>query len=330
MLSIIILVLLTIILCIWIKRILNQGFRATQDNYTSIKSEFDKLAQENIKLKLENSELERSAQETIALYDITKDIRKILDEDQIFKLFKERINKYIKAGDCQFLKTDTVPPQYSAYEVFPIKMDKNVIGYLIADDIDERDRDKFHILAHQFASGVKGAFLFKRVQELTITDSLTQIFNRRYFLERFDEELRRSQKFKLKFSCLMVDIDHFKGFNDNYGHLVGDAILREITQTIKENMRQIDFVGRYGGEELSLILIETDKKRAKLAAERIRQAIEARQLRIYDEQLHVTISIGISTFPDDAGQSPAIIDKADKALYQAKQMGRNRVCVYGL
>jgi len=162
---------------------------------------------------------------------------------------------------------------------------------------------------------------------LAITDSLTGVSSRRYLMERFSEEIERSRKFKYNFSFLMVDIDHFKDYNDRYGHLVGDAILREVSKSIKENIRQIDLVGRYGGEEFSVILTETDKEGARLAAERIRQAIENKHIRIYDEDLRVTISIGVSIFPDDAYEARQLIEKADQALYQAKQAGRNRVWI---
>ena len=126
----------------------------------------------------------------------------------------------------------------------------------------------------------------------------------------------------------MVDLDHFKSFNDNYGHLVGDAILKEAAKIIQATIRQIDFLGRYGGEELSVILTETDKGQASLAAERIRQAVASKPFLVYDEGLKVTISIGISTFPEDAEKVSDLIDKADKALYLAKQSGRNKVCLY--
>ena len=108
--------------------------------------------------------------------------------------------------------------------------------------------------------------------------------------------IKRCEKLKYNFAFLMVDIDHFKDYNDRYGHLVGDAILKEVARTIKENIRQIDLVGRYGGEEFSVILTETDKAGARFAAERIRQAIAQKEIKVYDETLKVTISIGISIF----------------------------------
>ena len=128
----------------------------------------------------------------------------------------------------------------------------------------------------------------------------------------------------------MADIDTFKDFNDRYGHLVGDAILKEVARTVKENIRQVDAVGRFGGEEFIVILTETDKNGARFAAERIRQAVEDKRIKVYDEDLKVTISIGVSTFPEDAKDLDAVIDKADKALYRAKQGGRNRVTVFGI
>lgn len=322
------LILLTIFLYVRAKKIFNKRLRGTINNYQREKCEYEKLTQKNIKLQKDNSDLEKSAEETIALFDITKDICKTLEEDKVFGIFRERINRYIDIDDCRFLKEGADLAQYKDYTVLPLTMHKAGIGYLLASGIEEKDKEKFHILTQQFLIGIKRAILYQKVQELSITDSLTQVFNRRYFLERFNEELERSRKFKYKLSFLMADIDHFKYFNDNYGHLVGDAILREITRTIKESIRQVDFMGRYGGEELSTVLTETDKDQARIACERIRQAIESRRFTVYDEDLKVTISIGISTFPNDATDNLTLIDKADKALYQAKQAGRNRVCVY--
>jgi len=328
MLHIAVLIFLTLFLAIFVKKILVKALLQKQNNYENLKSQADKAAKENAKLKAEALCLEKQVDETIALYNLTRDVRRILDEKEIFNLFRERINAYIKVGDCQFLNKDTDLALYNDYTILPLTIEENVIGYLLANGIAQKDKDKFHILSHQFALGIKGAFLFKQIQGLTIIDTLTQIFNRRYFLERFKEEFQRSKKSKLCFSLLMVDIDHFKSYNDHYGHLVGDAIIRETVKAFKENIRQIDFMGRYGGEEIAIILVETDKVQAHSAAMRIRQAVESRLFSVYDEDLRATISIGISTFPEDAGEPSEIIDKADEALYQAKQSGRNRVCAY--
>ena len=124
----------------------------------------------------------------------------------------------------------------------------------------------------------------------------------------------------------MLDIDNFKQFNDRYGHLVGDSILRQVSKTISQAVRQIDFIGRYGGEEIAVVLAETSHQQASFAAERIRQSIVAEAIKAYDEELTVTVSIGVATFPDNALNMQNLIEMADQALYLAKETGKNKVC----
>lgn len=294
-----------------------------------LQEEEEKLNKENERLRLDNEKLSRAVEETIALYDLTKDICRTLDEEAIFNIFRSHINRNIAIEEFDFIKSETQLPDNKNVTVLPLKIHKNTIGYLyVRGIIRGEDKDRFGILGQQFLLGYKRALLYKEVQQLTITDGLTQVFNRRYFLERFNEELNRSKNLKLNLSFLMVDIDRFKSYNDHYGHLVGDMLLKDITKIIKEAIRQIDFMGRYGGEELSIILAETDKEQARFAAERIRQAVECKVIRAYDEELLATISVGIATFPDDASEAANLIDRSDQALYVAKQTGRNKVCVY--
>lgn len=328
MYSLITLILLTIFFYIWLKKILDKNRIQAKDNYAGIKNEYAILLRKNARLKQNNLNLDQLAQQTIALYDITKDICKSLDIDTVFSNFRDEINKHIEVGDCKLLKNDNQLLQYKDYTVLPLKIDRNPVGYLLVNGIKEQDKDKFHILTQQFILGIKRALLYQQVQELAITDSLTGAFSRRYYLERFDEELMRAKKFNCNLSFLMADVDRFKDYNDHYGHLAGDAVLREASNTIKDNIRQIDLLGRYGGEEFAVILTETDKEQARFAAERIRQAIEQKKIRAYDEDLKITISIGIATFPEDAQDITTLIDRADWALYRAKQTGRNRVCAY--
>lgn len=330
MASVTILILLTALFYIRLNKILFNHFVKIKENFDNIKDSHDKLEEVVKKWANDNKVLQDKLEETIALYDLTKKICISLDGEKVFNNFREQIDKHIMLNDCKFLKADANLGLYEHYEIFPLLMDGACVGYLAADGIREEQKDKFHILAHQFMLGIKRVILYQKVQELAITDTLTGTFTRRYYMERFNEEIIRSKKFNLKFSFLMVDIDHFKDFNDRYGHLVGDAILREVSKTIKENIRQIDSVGRYGGEEFIIILTETDKNGARFAAERIRQSMEARRIKVYDEELKVTISIGISTHPEDAQELPSLIEKADRALYRAKQSGRNRVCVHGV
>ncbi|MFH0855213.1 MAG: GGDEF domain-containing protein [Candidatus Omnitrophota bacterium] len=283
------------------------------------------LNKEKLRMMEENSRLKDATDETIALYNLTKNICGPLDQEKVFAVFKESVSDYLGAQDCRLLAKETDLSIYGAFTILPLIIQKDIAGYLAIRGISGNDAEKFQILAQQFLVGFKRALLYKKMQELSITDSLTRLFSRRHFLERFAEELRRSGKFKYNFSCLMIDIDKFKDFNDKYGHLVGDAILREVAGAIKEAIRQIDFVGRYGGEEFSVILVETGKQEARFAAERLRVAVESKNIKVYDEELKVTVSIGIATFPDDGITLEAAIEGADKALYQAKAAGRNRV-----
>ena len=127
-----------------------------------------------------------------------------------------------------------------------------------------------------------------------------------------------------------MDVDHFKNFNDKFGHLVGDQILREIGRLIKENIREIDFAGRYGGEEFCVVLPVTDRYGANFAAERLRAAVEEASIKAYDTTIKATISIGIATFPTDGKTVMELLDKADWALYRAKKKGRNCICAFGV
>jgi len=278
-------------------------------------------------LNSENSLLNKRFEDTLALYELTKDICKSLDEEKVFAIFNKNLKKHIGIGDCRYIKDSADLIKYKNYMILPLNLEANqAAGYLAVDRILETDKEKFGILTQQLLIGLKRALLYRKVQDLTITDVLTSVYCRRYFLERFSEELKRSKKNKLNLTFLMIDIDNFKQFNDRYGHLVGDAILRQVAKTITLAVRQIDFIGRYGGEEISVVLAETTKDQASFAAERIRQAIMQEVIKVYDEELKVTVSIGVSTFPDNALTMQDLIEMADQALYLAKETGKNKVC----
>jgi diguanylate cyclase (GGDEF)-like protein len=329
-LSLLILVLLVALWYVWLKDMADMSLLALKARLRIAEGELASLTLKDSLQRTANADLQARLEQTIALCDLTKQICKSLEEEKVFMYFRDQIDKYIELQDCKFLKPQVDLAAFGGYEILPLHINNRVIGYLAATGISDAQRYKFHILAHQFWLGIKRALLYKKVQELAISDTLTGTFTRRYYLERLHEEIERSKKFKYSSSFLMIDIDFFKKYNDQYGHLVGDAVLKEIAGTIKDNIRQVDSVGRFGGEEFLVILTETDKNGARFAAERIRQAIETKRLRVYDEDLKLTVSIGVATFAEDAQDTNALIDKADKALYRAKQAGRNRVCVHGI
>lgn len=284
------------------------------------------LLKDKQRLDAENTDLNKEFSQTLALYEVTKDICKSLEEEKVFNIFRENLKKYIGVRDCRYIKDNAGLIKYKDYTIIPLDSGESQVSYLAFGGILEEDKDKLLILAQEFLIGLRRAVFYQKVSELAITDTLTQVYSRRYFLERFNEELRRSKKNKLRLSFLMIDIDNFKRYNDRYGHLVGDAILREISKTIRQTVRQIDFIGRYGGEEICVVLAETDKEQVNFVAERIRQGIASAVIKVYDEELKATVSIGVSTFPDNAGNIKDLIEIADQALYLAKETGKNKVC----
>jgi len=170
----------------------------------------------------------------------------------------------------------------------------------------------------------------KALRQISITDPLTSLLNRRYFQERLTEEIDRAKRHRHKLSLIMLDLDNFKEFNDAHGHLAGDQALRATAQIVRNNVRAIDVVARFGGEEFSVILPETAKEEATIIAHRIRREIEKGFFLKGITRLHrpLTMSLGLATFPEDAQNLTALIHNADRALYTAKAFGKNRVVVF--
>jgi diguanylate cyclase (GGDEF)-like protein len=173
---------------------------------------------------------------------------------------------------------------------------------------------------------------YSTIETMSITDDLTQLFNRRHFHARLEEEIERARRYDHPVSLFMMDIDHFKPVNDNYGHQTGDEVLRAIGGILKSNTRSVDIVARYGGEEFVVLLPETKQETARVAAEKIRAAIQRHPFTGPDRSLfHVTASFGVScldmTDPNTADIADRMVKEADDAMYQAKESGRNRVAV---
>jgi two-component system, cell cycle response regulator len=168
----------------------------------------------------------------------------------------------------------------------------------------------------------------KEFEELSRTDALTSLFNRRYFEERFTAEFARSKRYRSPLTCLMIDLDHFKNVNDEHGHPLGDQVLRDVAGIVKDTLRDVDLVARYGGEEIVAILPETGPAEGRHVAERIRAAVEAHTTARSGEEARVTISVGVGTYPvPGIHQAEDLLRAADEALYRAKDAGRN--CVRG-
>ncbi|MFH1413773.1 MAG: sensor domain-containing diguanylate cyclase [Candidatus Omnitrophota bacterium] len=178
------------------------------------------------------------------------------------------------------------------------------------------------------AVALENSELFKETQELAIRDGLTKLFTKQYFSDRLKEEcLRGTFGAEEGFSLLILDIDHFKDYNDQYGHAVGDIVLQKISQEISSYFgKHQSVIGRFGGEEFAVILPGVDKKKASRLANDLRKVIEKEKFVLRRKETNVTVSIGVAEFPKDAKESDGLIMKSDKAMYQAKEKGRNRVC----
>ena len=169
---------------------------------------------------------------------------------------------------------------------------------------------------------------FEQQYKLATTDGLTELYNHRYFQEQMRMQVEQSKRYNNNFSLIIIDIDFFKKFNDTFGHQSGDAVLRQVAQTLKRNVRATDIVCRYGGEEMSIILPNTSKDEAQSTAEKICQRVASRKFKLaQDKETNVTISLGVSTFPNDGDTASKVIDAADKRLYNAKHNGRNQIGV---
>ena len=164
--------------------------------------------------------------------------------------------------------------------------------------------------------------LFENLKKEAVTDSLTELYNRRYFNQALQKELERAQRLQQHFSIISLDLDYLKKINDTYGHFFGDLAIRTIADILKKNARSIDVPARLGGEEFSVLLPGVDSSGAMIAAERIRSAIEAQEL---DTIGHVTASVGVATFPEHSSKLDELLDMADQAMYKSKINGRNRV-----
>jgi len=219
------------------------------------------------------------------------------------------------------------PPSLKNILAIPLMARRKAIAVILIENTNPDNRDKFLILAPQVAMQIERIGLFADVEKLSITDGLTGTFLRRYFLLRFKKEVVRVRECNTNVSFIMADLDNFKNTNDHFGHLVGDVVLKEIAGILKANVREIDLVARFGGEEFCILLPEADKVGAHAVAERIRKAVAGHTIKAYDESLRITLSMGISCLPEDANNLDELIENADKALYEAKRQGRNRVCL---
>ncbi|MCM8795853.1 MAG: sensor domain-containing diguanylate cyclase [Candidatus Omnitrophica bacterium] len=219
----------------------------------------------------------------------------------------------------------------------PLKAKDKVNGIILADNfithkpITKDDIRMLMMLANQAGLAIENSQLFELTVYSSHTDHLTDLWNHGYFQYLLQTELEKAKANNQPLSLIMLDMDDFKVYNDKFGHQAGDRLLKELATLLKAQSRKMDFVCRYGGEEFTIILPQTTKKEAFLLAERLRENIKDHPF-THEEILpakRLTVSLGVATFPEDGNSPSELISASDKALYQAKQKGKNTTVVYG-
>ncbi len=235
------------------------------------------------------------------------------------------------------MASDTrLPESHSPFKsllALPMWSGDEALGVLLAFDPKGRtfareDFARAGILSRQLALGIEKTLLYERVQQLSITDGLTRLHSHRYFQERLEGELERARRYQRPLSLILSDLDLFKEYNDSYGHLEGDEMLRHVSSLMEGGFKAPSVLSRYGGEEFAEMLPDHDKNQAAELAERFRKALESTPLPGAESRNVCTISIGVAAFPKDAQSRRDLIARADEALYRAKNEGRNKVCIY--
>jgi diguanylate cyclase (GGDEF)-like protein len=187
------------------------------------------------------------------------------------------------------------------------------------------DRKSLESVADMCATAIQNARHVERVRQLAYIDGLTGIFNRRFFELRVGEEVERAKRFNSGMAIIMIDIDHFKRLNDEFGHLLGDEVLRQVSSIFSQHLRKIDVVCRYGGEEFVIVLSQSDADTAMKVAQKLRNLVAEWQFPGVPRPVY--ISAGVALFPQHGTERDHLVKAADSALYMAKQTGRNRVCM---
>jgi diguanylate cyclase (GGDEF)-like protein len=304
--------------------------------------------------------------EVVGLFDVLPDaVDLLLRRGESFVPFRSRP----VAADDEALATELDELRRRAVEtlspaadgarlVVPFVHGESATGLLelrAAAAVGDDELELLQILASQAAVALANAALYRTLERQAVTDGLTGLYNHRYFYERLNQEIARAQRYGLPLSLLMIDIDDFKQFNDRFGHPAGDLVLSEVGSILGTQIRAgIDIAARYGGEEFTIVLPNTARDGAQVVGTRLAQHLSAlpgapppgpdgavrvgENIRVtvahtslpgVDEETRITVSIGVACFPGAAGGPGELVRNADKALYLAKRLGKNRVEVFG-
>jgi len=273
--------------------------------------------------------------EKFTIRDLVLSIEKNIDE-------MPNLKKMAESGKSALISDTWADPEWvkdvpgsgwiRSYIGAPIKRKEKLLGFINLesakpDFFKAKYLERLQALADQAAIAIENAQLFEEMEKLAITDSLTGLYNRRYFFAYAENEIERSKRYNKNLSIIMMDIDHFKKINDNFGHQIGDQVLKEIADICLAILRKVDVMCRYGGEEFVVLLPETEVTNAAHAAERMCTAISSLRLKSEKGDVSVSVSIGVAEMEKSRGSFEKLLAAADAALYSAKETGRNRVRV---
>ena len=278
---------------------------------------------------IEESRFNKQVQELkVPLQDKSEDLLCMVAlEGMPLHLTKDTIGKYNHAPIIKLLNSEEAA-------LVPLKAKNKVNGIIVADNfvtkkpISKDDLRMLIMLSNEAGLAIENSQLFELTSIRAHLDSLTGLWNHGYFQQMLQEELEKAKQQKTHLSLIMLDIDYFKIYNDTLGHQAGDTILKELAALLSKESRKMDYVCRYGGEEFTIILPQANKKEAFLIAERLREGIKNHSFS-HEEILpskELTVSLGLATFPEDGLTPSHLISSSDKALYWAKQKGRNSTC----
>lgn len=257
-------------------------------------------------------------------------LRRILVEEKRIELEGVEQIERLESGPLhEALESAQIAPQ--ALLLVPVVGQENEAGWLAVFEDDrafEPDEiERAGIVASHARASLENAERYNHAKERAFIDDVTEVFNARYLLSAAENEIRRAERYKNPLSVLFLDLDRFKLVNDRHGHLIGSQTLRNLSKMLLQSVRQVDTLARYGGDEFTILLVDTPHDEARVIAQRIRHNVEEALFEAgRDGTLRLTVSIGIATYPQHGQSRDALLDAADKAMYLAKSQGRNRVC----
>jgi len=241
------------------------------------------------------------------------------------------IKYIIKTGKSVFINNvknskfkSCIPEEYRMNSLMcvPLKINGKIKGMIHLDSFEENkfskdDLNLVKLLSSELSRIIEKSIIYTKMKKLSSTDHLTGCFSRRVLYTDLKKEIIRSERYNKVFSIIMIDVDNFKKYNDKFGHQKGDALLKKVVSKIKKNLRKIDTIYRFGGDEFVILLPETDKEGAKKVTKKIKEEIERMKIKI-DEETKIIISTGIATFIKDGKKTKELLEKADQNMYREK------------